>query len=123
MKHYFSNDPGLCRAGTCQIVLADGAAPVNLPPRQIPGGIRDSVKCEIEKLVKQGIIVESDSEWASPLVPVRKKDGGIRICVDFRHLNALTPLRRYWLPSLMEILERVGPSCCLSTLDLTSGFH
>ncbi len=120
---YFSETPGLCSAGTCVIELADGAAVVNLPPRQIPAGIRDAVRSELDKLLKDGIIVQSNSAWASPLVPVRKKDGSVRICVDFRLLNAVTPLRRYWLPSLTEILDQVGPNACLSTLDLTAGFH
>ena len=43
--------------------------------------------------------------------------------MDFRQLNAVTPLRRYWLPSLTEILEQVGPNAYLFTLDLTAGFH
>ncbi len=120
---YFSDKPGLCRASTCQIHLADGAAQVNLPPRQIPSGIRQAVREELDKLLAQGVIVESESAWASPLVPVRKRDGSVRICVDFRQLNTVTPLRRYWLPSLAEILVQVGPCNCLSTLDLTAGFH
>ncbi len=120
---YFSETPGLCSAGTCMIELADGAAVVNLPPRQIPAGNRDAVRSELDKLLNDGIIVQSNSAWASPLVPVRKKDGSVRICVDFRLLNAVTPLRRYWLPSLTEILDQVGPNACLSTLDLTAGFH
>jgi len=123
LKSHFSDKPGLCSVGTCEIVLDDGAPVVNLPPRQIPVGIRDAVKSEIDVLLSNGIIVESSSDWASPLVPVRKKDGSVRICVDFRQLNSVTPLRRYWLPSLSEILERVGPNACLSTLDLTAGFH
>jgi len=86
-------------------------------------GIRDGVEKEISKLLKSGVIVKSDAEWASPLVPVRKKDGSVRVCVDFRELNVRTPLRRFWLPTFTEILERVGPSCCLSKLNLTSGFH
>ncbi len=123
LKSHFSDTPGLCTAGTCKIELPDGAAVVNLPPRQIPVSIRDAVKHELDKLLHDGIIVESTSAWASPLVPVRKKDGSVRICIDFRQLNAVTPLRRYWLPSLTEILEQVGPNTCLSTLDLTAGFH
>ncbi len=123
LEMYFSVKPGLCKAGVCAIVLNDGASVVNLPPRQIPGGIRDAVRAELDKLLDNGVIVESRAEWASPLVPVRKKDGSIRLCVDYRELNARTPLRRFWLPSLTEILEKVGPSLCLSTLDLTSGFH
>ncbi len=96
---------------------------VNLPPRQVPVGIRDEVEREIEKMLKSGVIVKSDAEWVSPVVPVRKKDGSLRVCVDYRKLNTRTPLRRFWLPSLTEILEKVGPSSCLSKLDLTAGFH
>ncbi len=100
--------------------MDDGASVVNLPPRQIPGGIRDSVRAELDKLLENRVIVESRAEWESPFVPVRKKDGSIRLRVDYRELNART---RFWLPSLTEILEKVGQSLCLSTLDLTSGFH
>ena len=57
------------------------------------------------------------------MVPVRKPDGSVRICVDYRELNAITPLRRHWLPSLQEILDKAGNSCVMSKLDLTSGFH
>ncbi len=123
LKAHFSDSPGLCVTGTCKIELVENAKVVNLPPRQIPAGIREAVQKEIQKLLSDGIIVESTSEWASPLVPVRKKDGSVRICVDFRCLNSVTPLRRYWLPSLTEILEQVGPHACLSTLDLTARFH
>ncbi len=120
---YFSEVPGLCSVGQCDIKLCEGADVVNLPPRQLPVGIRDGVETELRKMLEAGIIVRSESEWASPLVPVRKKDGSIRICIDFRELNRRTPLRRFWLPTLTEILEKVGPSSCLSKLDLTAGFH
>ncbi len=120
---YFSDMPGLCKGSKCVIKLREGADVVNLPPRLIPVGIRDGVEIEIDKMLTSGVIVKSDAEWASPLVPVRKKDGSVRVCIDYRELNARTPLRRFWLPTLTEILEKVGPSCCLSKLDLTSGFH
>ena len=123
LEMYFSVKPGLCKAGVCEIVLNDGASVVNLPPRQIPGGIRDAVRAELDKLLDNGVIVESMAEWESPLGLLRKKDGSIRLYVDYRELNARTSLRRFWLPSVIEILEKVGSSLCLSTLDLTSGFH
>ncbi len=116
LKQNFSDSPGLCAEFKCTIVLNEGAPVVNLPPRQIPVGIRDAVKRELDALLEKGIIVESTSDWASPLVPVKKKDGSVRICVDFRQLNAVTSLRRYWLPSLAEILDQIGPNSCLSTL-------
>lgn len=119
----FSLTPGLCSVGECKIVLEDGHKVVNIPPRNIPVHIRSQVEAEIHKLLNAGIIVPSDEEWSSPIVPVRKKDGSIRLCVDFRELNAITPLRRFWLPSLREILDQVGPCAVLSKLDLTAGFH
>ncbi len=109
--------------GKCIIKLKEGADVVNLPPRQVPLGIREGVEKEIDKLLKCGIIMKSDAEWASPLVPVRKKDGSVHVFIDYRELNVRTPLRQFWLPTLTKILEKVGPSCCLSKLDLTSGFH
>ncbi len=123
VEEYFSDVPGLCTVGKCCIRLRQDADVVNLPPRQVPVGIRDEVEREIEKMLKSGVIVKSDAEWASSVVPVRKKDGSLRACVDYRELNTRTPLHRFWLPSLTEILEKVGPSSCLSKLDLTAAFH
>ncbi len=123
LEEYFSEVPGLCTVGTCSIKLRDDTDVVNLPPRQVPVGIRKDVENELEKMSKSGVIVRSEAGWASPMVPVRKKDGSMRVCVDYRELNARTPLRRFWLPSLVEIMEKVGPSSCLSKLDLTAGFH
>ncbi len=123
LEDYFSDSPGLCVIGKCSIVVREGCEVVNMPLRQVPVNIRSAVNEEIKKLLDGGIIVESSAEWCSPVVPVRKKDGGIRLCVDYRELNKVTPLRRFWMPSLSEILDKVGASTVLSKLDLTSGFH
>jgi len=123
MSNAFSNNPGLCTTVKCHITIADNVVPVSQQGRNIPVGIEQAVKNEISKLLDLGIILPSEALWSSPLVPVRKKDGSVRICVDFRQLNAVTPLVRYWVPSLDEILQKVGNSVCLSTLDLTAGFH
>ncbi len=88
-----------------------------------PGGIRDAVKKELEELEESGIIERSSSPWSSPLVPVRKPDGGVRLCVDYRKLNAITTREPYCMPTLEEMLERVGTGCVLSKVDLAKGFH
>ncbi len=119
----FSEMPGLCESGECKIVLSEGAKVVNIPPRNLPVHIREKVEVEIRKLLDADIIEECDEEWSSPIVPIKKKDGTIRLCVDYREVNAQTPLRRFWLPSLREIMDKVGPSAVLSKLDLTAGFH
>ncbi len=108
LECYFSVAPGLCRSGECSIIVESGSEVVNIPPRSIPVHIREAVKVELDKLLAAGIIERSNSQWSSPVVPVRKKDGAIRICIDYRALNAVTPLRRFWLPSLREILYKQG---------------
>ncbi len=61
--------------------------------------------------------------WASPLVPVKKAGGGIRLCVDYRKLNAITTKEPYYIPQFEEMVERVGQGCVLSKVDLSKGFH
>ncbi len=119
----FSEKPGLCESAKCVIVLSEHAIPVSQQGRNIHVGIEQAVKTELSKLLDEGITVKSTALWSSPLVPVRKKDNSVRICVDFRQLNSVTPLVRYWVPALDEILRKVGQNKCLSTLDLTAGFH
>ncbi len=65
---------------------------------------------EVQKLVDNGVIVPSNSKWCSPIAPVRKPDGSVRVCVDFRKLNEKNPINRYYLPMLEELVERVGNS-------------
>ena len=119
----FSDKPGLCLVGVCSIELEAGAEVVSLPPYQIPQKLKPLVSEEVQKLVDNGVIVPSNSKWCSPIVPVRNPDGSIRVCVDFRKLNEKTPINRYYLPTLEELVESVGNSSVLSTLDLSSGFH
>ncbi len=64
--------------------------PIRQPPYSVPVGIRDAVKEELDSLVECGVIERSKSCWSSPLVPVRKPGGRIRLCVDYRRLNEVT---------------------------------
>ena len=97
--------------------------PVRMAPYSVPLGIRAKVKDELETLESHGIIERSDSSWASPLVPVRKPDGGVRLCVDYRRLNAITVREPYFIPSFTEMVELVGHGQVLSKIDLAKGFH
>ena len=71
---------------------------------------------------KAGVIQDSTSPWASPLVYVRKKDGSIRPCVDYRKLNDVTRKDAYPIPRIDETLDCLSGAKLFSTLDLQSGY-
>ena len=73
-------------------------------------------------MLEQGVIEPSASPWSSPILLVRKKDGSIRFCIDFRKLNSVTRKDAYPLPRIDECLESLGGSRWFFTLDLASGY-
>ncbi len=98
-------DLGTCTLGTKHhIHLKPGTAPVKQPSRRIPFAYQDEVKNDLKNMLNDGIIEKSSSEWASPLVLVRKSSGDLRICVDYRKLNEATVLTSYPLPNLNNFL-------------------
>lgn len=90
---------------------------------RIPINFEKSLDMEIEKLLKLGIIRESKSPWNSRIVPVTKPDGSIRLCIDYRDLNEITIRDRYPLPSIQELLDKLGSAKIFSKLDATSGYY
>ena len=118
----FSDLPG--RTSVCKMSIGTGEAePRASHPYRIPNKLKEGVRQEIEKLVDLGIVVPSTSPWASPVVPVPKKDGSVRVCIDYRKLNNVTTADPYYMTTLEEILERVGESRVMSKLDLAKGFY
>lgn len=77
----------------------------------------------LTEIEEQEIIRKSVSDYASPLVMVWKKDGGLRICTDFRWLNARTHKNAHPLPHQSDSLAALGGNTYFSTMDLTSGFY
>ena len=118
----FNDKPG--RTDACSLVIETGsAAPRGSHPYRIPNKLKEGVREEVEKLVELGIVVPSTSPWASPVVPVPKADGTVRVCVDYRKLNEVTTADPYYMTTMEEILERVGESKVMSKLDLAKGFY
>ena len=103
-------------------IEAEGAHPVRQSPYRIPYSYRESVQAEMKEMEEKGVIEESMSEWASPMVIVRKKDGSMRLCVDFRRLNEVTHMDAYPMPRVDEMFDRLGSARYLTTLDLSRGY-
>ena len=97
--------------------------PIAEPYRRIPPRHLQEVRAHIEDLVQRGIIETSTSPYAAPIVVVRKKSGGLRLCCDYRKLNAQTVRDKFSLPRIDECLDALAGSNVFSTLDLSSGFH
>ena len=81
------------------------------------------MKEAIAQLQRQGVIRESNSLWASPIVLVRKKNGKIRPCVDYRKVNQASKKDAYPIPRTQDCLEAMAGSVIFSTLDMTSGYY
>ena len=104
-----------------EIDTAD-AAPIRQAPRRIPLHQVDMVEEAMEDMKGSGVIRPSESPWASPVVIVRKKDGGCRFCIDYRRLNDVTIKDAYPLPRVEDSLDSLAGSAYFSTLDLKSGY-
>lgn len=103
-------------------ILLNDNSPVHRPPRRLAPLESAVVEKQIDEWIREGIIRESTSEYASPIVVVRKKDGTHRICVDYRELNAKIVKDRYPLPLIEDVLESFCGARVFTTLDLKNGF-
>ena len=96
--------------------------PISQAPYRIPVAYREEVEEEITAMLEHSVIEPTTSPWALPMVVVPKKDGTARICVDYRRLNAVTDMDAYPLPRIEDILDSIGQSTVITTLDLAKGY-
>ncbi|KAI3368246.1 hypothetical protein L3Q82_007966 [Scortum barcoo] len=90
---------------------------------RIPPSEYEAVKAHINQLLESQVIRESSSPYASPIVLVRKKDGSLRLCVDYRLLNSKTRKDAFPLPRIEESLDALSGAHWFSTIDLASGYN
>lgn len=116
------DDLGFCDLVKHKIVTTDDK-PVKVPHRRVPPHQWQEVRDYLQKSLEQGIIRESSSPYASPVVLVKKKDGKLRLCVDYRLLNAKTHKDAYPLPRIDEALDVLKGAKYFCSLDLAHGFN
>ena len=106
-----------------RIELVDGAAPPCRPTFRQTNRELEELKKQLAELVEQGFIRPSESAYGAPILFVKKKDGGLRLCVDYRALNDITVKNKYMLPRMDELFDRVHGAKFFSKIDLRTGFH
>ena len=115
-------DLGCFTAAPHRVRLAEGAEVFRERMRRTPRGFEGEEERHLTSMLEAGVIQPSESPWASAPVLIRKKDGGVRWCVDYRRLNAITVKDAFPLPLISDCLESLAENQFMSTLDMASGY-
>lgn len=124
-KDLFSGGLGRYTGGSASLRVRAGAAPVFQRARPLPYSLRERVDAELDAMLRAGVIEPVEcSEWASPLVPITKADGTLRICADYKAtLNPVLLVDRYPLPKIEDVLVGLNGSQYFSKIDLSQAYN
>jgi hypothetical protein len=111
------------RAIDHRIEIIPGSTPPSRPTYPLSLTEMDELKKQLDDLLLHGFIRPSKSPYGAPVLFVRKKEGDLRMCVDYRALNKQTVKNTYPLPRIDELLDRLHNAKVFSKLDLRSGYH
>ncbi|XP_055824467.1 uncharacterized protein LOC129892996 [Solanum dulcamara] len=105
------------------IDLEPGTKPISIPPyRMAPVELKE-LKDQLQDLLSKGFIRPSVSPWGAPVLFVKKKDGTMRMCIDYRQLNKVTVKNKYPLPRIDDLFDQLQGAALFSKIDLRSGYH
>ena len=120
----FNDEYGCFCGPPVKLLMHEDARPKFFKPRAVPLLLKDKVQKELEVLEAQGIIspVQS-SEWATPVVPVLKKSGKVRLCGDYKvTVNQAAPTEAYPLPRIEELYAKLSGGKLFTKLDLANAY-
>jgi hypothetical protein len=81
------------------------------------------LKLQLKEMMDKGYIRPSESPWGAPVLFVKKKDGTLRMCIDYRQLNKVTIKNKYPLPRIDDLFDQLGGASIFSKIDLRSRYH
>ncbi|KAL0534796.1 hypothetical protein IC582_029090 [Cucumis melo] len=105
------------------IELESGTVPVSRAPYRMAPTEQKELKVQLQELLDKGFIRPSVSPWGAPVLFVKKKDGSMRLCIDYRELNKVTVKNRYPLPRIDDLFDQLQGATVFSKIDLRSGYH
>ena len=92
------------------------------PYRMAPTELRE-LKLQLQNMLDKGFVRPSVSPWGAPVLFVKKKDGSLRLCIDYRELNKVTVKNKYPLPRIDDLFEPLQGASIFLKIDLCSGYH
>ncbi|KAL0537071.1 hypothetical protein IC582_026041 [Cucumis melo] len=105
------------------IELELGTVPISRAPyRMAPAELKE-LKVQLQKLLDKGFTRPSVSPWGAPVLFVKKKDGSMRLCIDYRELNKVTVKNKYPLPRIDDLFDQLQRATVFSKIDFRSGYH
>jgi hypothetical protein len=105
------------------IELQPGTAPISMRPYRMPPAELAELKKQLQELLDKGFICPSTLPWGCPALFVKKKDESLRLCIDYRPLNAVTIKNKYPLPRIDVLFDQLVGAKVFSKIDLRSGYH
>jgi hypothetical protein len=103
--------------------VVPGTSPISMAPYRMSSSELDKLKEQLEELLEKKFIRPSVSPWGAPVLLVKKKDGSMRLCIDYRQLNKVTIKNKYPLPRIDDLMDQLVGACVFSKIDLRSGYH
>jgi len=105
------------------IDLVPGTSPILIAPYRMSASELGELKKQLEELLEKQFIRPSVSPWGAPVLLVKKKDGSMRLCVDYRQLNKVTIENRYPLPRIDDLIDQLASAEVFNKIYLRSGYH
>ncbi|XP_041989081.1 uncharacterized protein K02A2.6-like [Aricia agestis] len=120
----FKSDLGMIPNYKAHLNLKEDVQPIFIKPRRIPYALKDKVDKEIDRLSREGVITKIDhSDWGTPIVPVVKPNGSIRLCADYKvTLNKVIKDEQYPIPIIEDIFAEMNGGKFFCTLDITQAY-
>ena len=105
------------------IDVVPGATPTSITPYRMAPLELKRLKLQLQELLEKGFIRPSVSPWRAPVLFVKKRDGTLRLCIDYRQLNKLTVKNKYLLPRIDDLFDQLKDASSVSKIDLQSGYR
>ena len=105
------------------IEIVPVTAPVSRAPYKMAPSYLKELKVQLQELLDKGFVRPSVSPWGAPILFVKKKDGTLRMCIDYRHINKVTVKNKYPLSRIEDLFDQLKGVGVFSKIDLRSGYY